>query len=564
MDRNIFIVHYNTPELTSALVRSINLHTKGTRITILDNSDVKPFTDEFPNVSVLDNTKGQLIDFEYVLSQYPLRHISGGSRNRWASAKHCYSIEWYIMNTEDPFMLMDSDILLKRDISPLFDDSVIYVGEVAGAVSSVSTQRVLPFMCYINVPMMKENLIRYFSGDRMHGLNGKTKEDKYDTGGSFFEDTAHLRHRDIVLDDYIVHYKAGSWDSSKKLTRQMTQDEWLKEHRRLWMGSNSKVVYTCITNGYDRLKEPKFVTEGFDYVCFTDDADLISGIWDIRPLPKETEGIPPNKKQRYVKINPHKVLPEYELSVWVDANIMLTGDINECMKTMCVGDCNVFVPMHPIRDCIYEEMRICASIGKDKIENMKPQIDRYLMEGYPEHNGLLQSNILIRRHMRHDCIRLMAAWWDELSMGSHRDQLSFNYALWKVRNVEVRYMDRHIYRSRWFDLLYKHDGDGKKPARTFVSESAARQVPRDTKEPSTPQKAAVMTTGRKRHEVNTAFDIPRSFVINDSAFRKIKKAFEEAEKEPLDKEELKKDPTASLIDGPKVSDRITRMLRKRR
>ena len=64
MNKNIVIIHYNTPYLTECLVRSINLFVKDAKIYIFDNSDKDPFTAEFDNVIKLDNTKGQYIDFD--------------------------------------------------------------------------------------------------------------------------------------------------------------------------------------------------------------------------------------------------------------------------------------------------------------------------------------------------------------------------------------------------------------------------------------------------------------------------------------------------------------------
>lgn len=49
-----------------------------------------------------------------------------------------------------------------------------------------------------------------------------------------------------------------------------------------------KVCYTCIAGGYDRLIQPHHIEAGWDYVCFTDDAELLDrgqlGVWEIRPL----------------------------------------------------------------------------------------------------------------------------------------------------------------------------------------------------------------------------------------------------------------------------------------
>ena len=48
------------------------------------------------------------------------------------------------------------------------------------------------------------------------------------------------------------------------------------------------VVYTCLTGGYDSLKEHRYVDDDWDYVCFTDNKELLAqkkcGIWEIRPL----------------------------------------------------------------------------------------------------------------------------------------------------------------------------------------------------------------------------------------------------------------------------------------
>lgn len=73
MKKNILIIHYNTPYLTECLVRSINLFVKDAIIYIFDNSNEKPFTAKFDNVTVFDNTKGQIIDFNKWLEKYPNR-----------------------------------------------------------------------------------------------------------------------------------------------------------------------------------------------------------------------------------------------------------------------------------------------------------------------------------------------------------------------------------------------------------------------------------------------------------------------------------------------------------
>ena len=44
----------------------------------------------------------------------------------------------------------------------------------------------------------------------------------------------------------------------------------------------------------------------------------------------------------------------------------------------------------------------------------------------------------------------MEKWWEELKNKSHRDQLSFNYVVWKLQTDIVSYLDKNIYKSEYF------------------------------------------------------------------------------------------------------------------
>jgi hypothetical protein len=455
MKKNILIIHYNTPYLTECLVRSINLFVEDAVIYIFDNSNEKPFTAKFDNVTVFDNTKGQIINFDKWLEKYPNRKISNGKVNKWGSAKHCYSVEKCMELINDGFILLDSDVLLKRDISNLIDNKTIFTGEIITQPNSV-IKRVLPFICYINVKMCKEKGIHYFNDDYMHGLRKTSKSDLYDTGSGFYLSTKDYPFRKISCSEYVIHYGHGSWNAIGKKNK-YTSEEWLKLFKRYWSNEkNKKVIYTCITGDYDHLSNPKFLTDGFDYVCFTDNKTIKNDIWDVRPLPKETEGLSQVKKQRFVKINPHLFLGEYEMSIWVDGNVTLKGDLNKFVRNVITSDCSVYVPKHPQRNCIYAEANIVVKMGKDKSDITRPQMERYRKEGFPEKYGLLQSNIMLRKHNKADCIKLMEDWFEELKNGSHRDQLSFNYASWKNKDVKITYLDKNIYKSEFFHWTGSH------------------------------------------------------------------------------------------------------------
>ena len=455
MKKNIVIIHYNTPRLTECLVRSINLFVKDAVIYIFDNSDKEPFTAKFDNVTLLDNTKGEIINFNKWLDNYKNKNNSHGKVNGWGSAKHCYSIEKCMEIIKDNFILLDSDVLLKKDISELFDDNIVYAGEIITQPFS-SIKRVLPFITYINTKMCLDNGIHYFDDNYMHGLYKSGIADRYDTGAGFYINASKYPHKSINYGEYVIHYGHGSWN--KNGCKQICNpSEWLNIHKNLWSTEkNKKVVYTCITGGYDAIIDPKVVTNGFDYICFTDNLKMESNIWEIRPLPKETEELSQVKKQRYVKINAHKLLGEYDISIWVDGNVTIKSDLKEFVDKFIKSDYSIYVPKHPSRDCIYSESRAVISMKKDTKPNVEPQIERYKKEGFPKNYGLLQSNIMLRKHNNEDCKKFMEQWFEELKNGSHRDQLSFNYVAWKNKDIKIFYLDKAICKSQWFSWGATH------------------------------------------------------------------------------------------------------------
>ena len=59
------------------------------------------------------------------------------------------------------------------------------------------------------------------------------------------------------------------------------------------------VVYTCVTGGYDNLITP-MKTKGVDYICFTDNLDMPSSGWVLKPIPDDLSKYSKVKQQRLV------------------------------------------------------------------------------------------------------------------------------------------------------------------------------------------------------------------------------------------------------------------------
>lgn len=198
---------------------------------------------------------------------------------------------------------------------------------------------------------------------------------------------------------------------------------------------NNIVCYTCITGNYDKLKNPKFVSQDIDYICFTDNSAITSNIWQIKPIPKELSYLSNVKKQRIVKLCPHRYLKEYDISIWVDGNIEIQGDLIAFINQYDLEKYPLYVRVHPKRNCIYDEAKECILMFKDTKENIAKQIETYKQEGYPKHIGMVETGILLRKHNTSKCQILCNMWASELLKHSHRDQLSFNYACWKMHFI---------------------------------------------------------------------------------------------------------------------------------
>lgn len=226
MDKNVCIVHFNTPTLTRAAIRSVLKHTPDCKITVFDNSDLFPFG-EMDGVSILDNTSGQLIDFEKMFFDYPDRV---NSDNGYGSAKHCKSVD-YLMDLFDcGFLLLDSDVIVIKDISSLFNDGVIWIGQPhISRKHRINIPRLYPFCCYINTRMCRENHIRYFNGNYMWQLSSRDGQ-WYDTGAWFLKATKNFPYKIIRYSDYVIHYGGGSFRKDKK----ETQEDWLCKYRKYY------------------------------------------------------------------------------------------------------------------------------------------------------------------------------------------------------------------------------------------------------------------------------------------------------------------------------------------
>lgn len=189
------------------------------------------------------------------------------------------------------------------------------------------------------------------------------------------------------------------------------------------------VIYTVITGDYDVLREPTFIDENYDYICFTDNRQLVSPVWSIRYIEDE-DNLDPIRLARKHKILCCDYLKEYDYSIYLDGKLQIKGDLRKMLTYYSKGSSMLCFPHH-VRECAYKEAETCIILGKDAAEIILEQMRGYAVEGYPLNNGLIDSACLVRAHGDEQLQKVMKCWWQEVREKSRRDQLSIGYACWK-------------------------------------------------------------------------------------------------------------------------------------
>jgi hypothetical protein len=205
------------------------------------------------------------------------------------------------------------------------------------------------------------------------------------------------------------------------------------------------------------LKIPEQINEHFRYVCFSDTPISETKVWEIAPVTFFQND--PVRMARFIKIHPHMVLDDCDIAVWIDANILIKGDISPMVEGFVKSGKAVAAVPHYLRRSIYEEVDACVEFGKDNEEIMREQVARYLDEKF-QHDDLIESSFIMF-NLAHPSIRnFLYLWWTEIDRYSVRDQLSVNYALSRTGIGWHHLMDRPdtIYTHPFFSTQYHDQG----------------------------------------------------------------------------------------------------------
>jgi GT2 family glycosyltransferase len=197
-------------------------------------------------------------------------------------------------------------------------------------------------------------------------------------------------------------------------------------------------LVTAIANNYDELLIPNVIEDGVDYICFTNTPLNNYGIWDIRPIPYFHPN--PTKICRFVKLNLHLLLNDYEFVIWKDANININKSCESWVNELVDNKKSLGVIRHPLRDNVFEEADECKSRNKDDHEIINKQINFYSKKRASiSKMGLIESNFMVIKFTDRKLRKVFYNWWNELDKFSIRDQLSLPKVL-SESNIKIHYL----------------------------------------------------------------------------------------------------------------------------
>ncbi|MCP4179654.1 MAG: glycosyltransferase [bacterium] len=251
--------------------------------------------------------------------------------------------------------------------------------------------------------------------------------------------------KDIALvRNKIPHYIKSSFGSEchYKFPLEFNAENTVREYLKKKGKSNKIAIFTAIMGSYDQLILPEVLNPKFDYYYYTDTYEPVNSYGIYNVILTDYYDSNQAKSARFIKTHPHVLLENYDIAVWIDSSILIRGDLNKYIDDTINANLPIGGISHPLRKCIYKEAYACIGSSKDASQIVKKQINIYKKEGYASNNGLVESGLLIYNLKHPKTADILNDWWNEIFEFSKRDQLSFNYVLWK-HNCEMYEIFKH-------------------------------------------------------------------------------------------------------------------------
>jgi len=192
--------------------------------------------------------------------------------------------------------------------------------------------------------------------------------------------------------------------------------------------SQRKVIYTAMFGRFDEVHDPIVKLPGWD-LCFFTDAKLQSNKWNIINVQRKKE-FDNVQMSRYYKMFPHLHLKDYDISLWIDASILIRQPIDEFMGFI-TNDIKMGLYHHT---CSWKEEFNNMHYWCRDANVLNSQMSDYQKDGFNIDNVIMSGNVILRGHADDKVIETMQLWWEQFNKYYiKRDQISLAYSLWKSK-----------------------------------------------------------------------------------------------------------------------------------
>jgi hypothetical protein len=217
------------------------------------------------------------------------------------------------------------------------------------------------------------------------------------------------------------------------------------------------IIYSVNLGGYDDFKTPKIIDPSVRYILFTDNKYFKSKVWEVYHTDFLGNDLDTRKKARFIKTNPHLVLPNHDINIWIDhCYTTRFNNVTKVFNEINFLNNNIMCYRHNVRNCIYKESEIIKLEKLDFHNVVDLQMNKYRNENFPPNYGLFDSGFILRKN-NNEMKLFNETWWNEIKTQSGRDQLSQVYTSWKTKIPIIPISNGgDIYSNKYLNPKIKH------------------------------------------------------------------------------------------------------------
>ncbi len=198
------------------------------------------------------------------------------------------------------------------------------------------------------------------------------------------------------------------------------------------MKNNRKMriaVITANVGGFDEQPDMKTQNHACDFYCYRREN-----------LPNEISHLSNRMMSKYPKMQAHKLLPDYDVYVWLDARVMVRSADWVSWYLSQLQRCDIVTTTHPDRQNIameYDFMvkKIIAGDGyltsRYTLSDLREQLWTLMTSGFSITKFPLFSAGISARWNSAKNNAMMDEWWEMSQMCGEYDQGFYSFLIWK-------------------------------------------------------------------------------------------------------------------------------------